>query len=392
MRVIFSACALALIPVSAFAEPVVWTGQVSLRGFDCLKEKREGIVIQGSVSLLHPDDLSPEGPVQEIIIACTSLAFEPGSQLSSISKMDIRIDGTSSGAIKIINSRGVPGKDAPPTPEIWKPFKMPNGGNVGGGGNGRDASGCAGIDDKDSDPGGDGGRGQDGQSGLLHAASPGANGSSGNTAADVYFLTRFVADGSTIEIIANGGNGGMGGLGGRGADGGDGGNGGVGGQGGDANTCHTASRGGNGGNGGNGGDGGNGGQGGNGGDGGNGGTVVVAIQEGAGNKATPPKISNTGGKGGAPGLGGEAGLGGKGGLGGGGGWGGGGDGGIFGTGIESKRPGSGGLGGGNGVDGKDGERGPMGVWGKDGQNGRIGPGFSGTLPKEGLDKLIKPSS
>ncbi len=150
MRVIFAACALALIPVSAFAEPAVWIGQVSLRGFDCLKEKRDGIVIQGPVTLLHPDDLSPDGPVQEIIIACTNLAFEPGSQLTSISKMDIRIDGTSSGAIKIVNSRGVQGRDAPPTPEIWKPFKMRNGDNAGGGANGRDASGCAGIDDRDS--------------------------------------------------------------------------------------------------------------------------------------------------------------------------------------------------------------------------------------------------
>ncbi len=34
----------------------------------------------------------------------------------------------------------------------------------------------------------------------------------------------------------------------------------------------------------------------------------------------------------------------------------------------------------------------MGVWGKDGLNGRIGSGFSGTLPKEGLDKLIKSGS
>lgn len=387
MRAYFLAGAIGMLPGVALAAPVVWEGEVSLRGYDCAREGRDGIVVKGSVTLVHPEDKAHSDPAQEINISCQSLTFEQGSELSSLSGMYIRIDGTSSGPIKLINTRGIKGKDAAPTPDIWEPRKMANGGNGSGGGNGRNATGCEKLwESRGSKPGGAGERGANGASGLLFTAPAGANGQKGNSAADITFISRFLASGTTLEILAVGGDGGAGGRGGRGADGGDGGSGGTGGNGGAASSCHTADHGGNGGNGGDGGDGGNGGPGGDGGDGGNGGNVLTAIQEGSGT-AVVPIIRNNGGRGGDPGPGGEQGLGGKGGNGGSGGYGGDGDGGIIG--LGKKGPGDPGLAGVAGKPGRPGKPGPWGQPGKDGQNGLIGKGFSGTLPAEALDKLFK---
>lgn len=363
------------------AEPVVWTGEITLRGFDCRREHRDGIIVRGAVTLMHPDDSLAEGSIKQVVVVCSALAFDPGSEIRSISSLDIRIDGTSTGAIKLVNTRGVNGNAAAQTPDIWATVKMAKGESGRSGADGRDASGCVGMDDHLSENGGNGGRGGDGISGQLYAAAKGASGQKGGTSGDVVFISRFLAAGTTVEISAIGGDGGAGGLGGRGADGGDGGDGGKGGRGGFANSCHTASGGGNGGYGGNGGDGGGGGQGGNGGDGGNGGNVIVAIMEGSASEA--PKILNHGGAGGSPGKGGEPGVGGDRGHGG-----------VGGSGgdVASSAPFGSGAPRASGAPGLDGAAsqnvGALGVWGLDGSHGRIGQGFTGTLPQNQLDKLF----
>ncbi|CAN7504872.1 hypothetical protein [Neorhizobium tomejilense] len=302
--------AIILVPTGAHAEPAVWSGEIPLDGgYDCKLANAEGIVVRGNAVLVNPNDSLTNGIVLKISIQCPSLVFEPGSELRSISALDIRIGGTSSGPILIRNTRGYNGLDASPTRDIWASRKMRNGEPGRSGTNGQDARGCL-FNDRQSSTGQNGQSGQAGESGRLFVASAGANGENGGTGGDITFVSRFLAPGSTLTIISNGGAGGDGGRGGRGADGGDGGNGGNGGKGGSANDCHSASRGGNGGNGGNGGDGGDGGPGGHGGHGGNGGDALVLIQSVVPSNFVP-NISTLGGVPGLGGLGGEEGRGGR---------------------------------------------------------------------------------
>lgn len=172
MRAKVIALTMTLVPAPAFAEPIVWSGEIRLSGYDCKVAHRDGIVVRGAVLLIHPDDATPAGPIKEIGIRCPSLVFEAGSELQSISALDIRIDGTSSGDIRISNIRGYNGDDAPLTPEIWAPLKMRNGDNGVPGGNGNSARGCLGIDERRSSPGGHGQNGQPGTSGCYTLLRP----------------------------------------------------------------------------------------------------------------------------------------------------------------------------------------------------------------------------
>lgn len=373
----------------ASAEQVVWTGDINLDTpfFECSDGGHSGINVVGRVNLVYSNDLDPTlYPAPKITIRCETLSFAEGSELSTASSLDFRISGVTSGQVRIINTRGFDGADAPETPEIWAPRKMQNGDPGENKGKGRNASGCL-VGDHGSSRGDTGGEGKPGDDGKIFVAPKGAEGLPGNPAGNVALTSRNFAEGTTVYIEAIGGNGGAGGRGGRGADGGDGGKGGRGGDGGNANECHSASRGGNGGRGGDGGDGGNGGPGGNGGRGGNGGNITLALQEGSGNYPVHD-LQNNGGIGGDPGLGGERGEGGAGGLGGDPGHGGGGKGGIFGSDLNRKKSGPGGSAGDPGDPGNPGQVGPLGLPGEDGDPGRIGKGFTGTLPQEIIDQLL----
>lgn len=371
------------------AQPVVWTGDVTLETpfFECSEGGHSGIRVVGQTNLVFSNDLDPTvQPAPKVTIRCGTLSFDEGAELTTISSLDIRISDITSGPVRIINTRGIDGPDAPPTPDIWALRKMQNGSKGDDRGKGRSASGCL-IGDHGSSSGATGGQGKPGEDGKKFKAPKGADGSPGNPAGNIALTSRNFAEGTTVYIEAIGGDGGAGGRGGRGADGGDGGKGGRGGDGGNANECHSASRGGNGGRGGDGGDGGNGGPGGNGGRGGNGGNITLALQEGSGHYPIHD-LQNNGGLGGDPGLGGERGEGGAGGLGGDPGHGGSGKGGIFGTDLNRKKSGPGGSAGDPGTPGDPGQEGPLGIPGEDGDPGRIGKGFSGTLPQEIIDQLL----
>jgi len=381
---IFLVCLLSAVPSMSVAQNVTWSGQVQTDGYDCKLANKAEIVVDGPVTLLHPMDKDAHANPRDITIDCEKLTFKPGSSLSSMSNLDIRISGLTTGPVRIISTRNVRGDDAKPTPEIWGVRKLMDGGPVGEGRHGDNAN-CNPLDSHTSEGGWTGPRGNDGETGLHYAAPKGESGRSGTTSADVVLLSGSFGPGTTIEVTAIGGDGGAGGRGGRGANGGDGGTGGVGGHGGDGCETRDGSNGGTGGRGGDGGDGGNGGPGGDGGDGGNGGSVTVGLLEGAG-PAPTPKITNRGGTGGDPGLGGERGEGGKKGVGGPGGCGG------SGSKLGFGRPGDCAGKGQEGLDGRPGLPGPIGQRGKDGQKGRIGSGFVGTLPKEAFEKLIKRGS
>ena len=375
------------------ADDQKWTGTLERDFVDCNNESVDRIIISGAVLLVHPQDKDLSKDAKKISIFCPGLIFEEGSSLSTISFLDIRISDTTSGPVKILNTRGVRGSDgsnppysgADPNADIWALRKMPKAPDGGGAGNGDNARGCVLIDDQDSSPGGRGGNGIAGQTGANQPATGGEPGKNGTSAGDVVLISRKFAEGTTIDISASGGSGGAGGLGGRGTDGGEGGDGGHGGKGGNSSKCHLASRGGDGGTGGNGGDGGNGGAGGDGGNAGNGGRVTVLKEDGG--PAPAPVIANFGGTGGEPGLGGEQGRGGKGGQGGAFGYGGDSSGGVFGK-IDRKGEGGQGNNGEWGKVGMDGQPGPIGQRGKDGQNGEIGRGLTGSITGDQIKDLL----
>jgi hypothetical protein len=211
---------------SAFAIDQKWAGTKQLQSFSCSIEKVDKIIISGAVKLNHPKDMDPFQSASTINIDCANLTLEQGSSLSSISSIDIRIDDTTSGPVKIVSTRGVKGADgpsskdpkAPASDDIWAFRKMQNGPKGPDGGGGRDAKKCIEVS-HGSDPGGRGTDGTPGQSGLLFKAPKGPSGKNGAPASDITFITRRFAPGSTVELSALGGQGGTGGRGGRGADG-----------------------------------------------------------------------------------------------------------------------------------------------------------------------------
>jgi hypothetical protein len=368
------ACGVLLCSTTALAAPawqptgksIRWTSQtVTTEKFDCSKAGGDGIVVSGTVRVVHPNP-SASDP-QTISIDCDNLRFEDSAEIVTVENLKIRIFKQIAGPVRLLNVRGTKGPDATPTPELWEVRKARSGGNGGSGGSGRDAETSL-KGDWSAEDGGGGHRGENGEHGKN--GTTGAHGSGGQFAGKLLLKvgTEGFADGSGVFMSAPGGAGGVGGKGERGVDGGDGGRGGNGGKGGNANPIHGAGSGGNGGNGGDGGDGGNGGQGGNGGPGGNGGDVWLYMLHGGG-QPVDSELEAPGGKGGAPGEGGDPGLGGAGG-----------DGGSAGCGGSGSRAGGwqfhgdGGCGtdGVRGRRGRDGRKGPPGVWGEDGKPGHIG--------------------
>jgi hypothetical protein len=364
----------------AQAQVIAWTGQVTVESglFDCAAVGAQEIVVQGDVNLRHPRDVDVFGPGETIRVRCERLVFRPGSSLTSVSSLEMRISGAVSGPVQIRGERGAAGANADPTPDIWASRTGARGNDGRSGSNGRNALSSSwdyplGRNADSGGSGDNGGRGADGARG-----STGAHGSHGANGNHIRIFAGDFGPGTTVSITTRGGAGGLGGRGGRGENGGDGGTGGAGGEGGDGDPPNRkGARGGNGGNGGDGGRGGNGGQGGDGGNGGRGGDVIVGLRDGGAPPAEAPTIDVEGGRGGDPGRGGEQGTGGFGGQPGPGGDGGDGDRFVWGIGG-----GAGGRAGAPGRRGQDGLPGPMGTPGKDGERGRIGDGRWGVLPTE----------
>lgn len=364
------AAALSLTPTATFAAPawapdskaLRWAdgAQITLETFDCKREGHSGIVIQGSVTLVHPN--ASDESAQMIRIICPFVAFQEGAQVLSKEFVNIKVLNQISGPVRLVSIRGEPGEAATPSPEIWAISKKPKSdtGTTGyNGGNARtDLKG-----DWSAEPGGDGGRGIAGLRGDNGAT--GNPGRAGKNASSLQLRAADFADGSTVTMLAVGGKGGKGGKGGRGEDGGDGGTGGAGGKGGNGNCCHSGKSGGNGGAGGDGGDGGDGGAGGVGGPGGNGADIFLIMQEGA-QAPADFELSALGGAGGDGGEGGDFGMGGSGGHGGEAGCGG--SGGRF---IWKTGGGSCGTDGVKGADGRPGKKGPPGAHGADGRPGNV---------------------
>lgn len=379
------------LPEEGNSKEVTWSGKKEITEFDCLSQGVDRIVVQGKLNLVHPEDTDVYNKPSKIRIICEEMHFNEGSELTSISTIDIRIDGTASGQILIKGTRGVKGDNGVTPPGHLSRRKAGNGPNGGPGANGQDAR-CRmrglKFDNRGSTRGGrgiDGGTGQQGGRGAG-----GAHGRPGVDGANVIFIVRRFAPGTTVRVHADGGNGGRGDKGGRGIDGGDGGIGGPGGRGGSASSCRSASNGGDGGNGGTGGNGGDGGPGGNGGNGGDGGDVYVVWQEGGLNGATT-LIFNDGGLGGQPGPGGEPGQGGRGGEHGSAGCGGSGSSGVFGS-IDRKGGGKCAGIGRVGRDGQPGQPGPPGTPGEDGKKGRTKEPVEGSAPIDKLNELINSPS
>lgn len=340
------------------------TGTMTISEFDCAASGVQLLLIDGIVDLRHPI-LDGEGP-PVITITCPLMRFAAKSEIRVNAPLKIKIFEEASGPIRIINTNGEKGIDAPQTPEIWEARAARSGNDAGGGGNGRDAETNL-RGNWSAERGGDGGNGENGEHGAY--GSSGASGSVGTKGGNISLRVADVAPGTSIYLRADGGEGGRGGKGGRGVDGGKGGNGGPGGEGGDGNAIHDGKSGGNGGNGGDGGNGGNGGTGGNGGHGGAGGNVYFYWLQGA-RPAFDIDLLSDGGDGGIPGEGGDPGLGGKGGTRANAGCGG--DRGGFGTVIQTTSGGSCGTDGHPGVDGNDGKKGPPGVFGQEGPPGPHG--------------------
>jgi hypothetical protein len=331
---------------------------VTIDGLDCAKSGYSGLVVGGTVTLVHPK-AHPDAS-QTIRLLCPYVQFRNGAQLRTKEALDVKITVQVAGPVKITNTRGEKGEDAAVEKEIWEVTKKPKARDGNPGGNGNNAR----TDFKGDWDADEGGRGNDGDPGARgENGRIGNPGRAGKSAARIHVRVADFADQSTIVLQANGGNGGTGGKGGRGQNGGDGGAGGTGGRGGNGNAVHNGASGGNGGNGGNGGDGGDGGQGGQGGPGGNGADVIVFLLK----SAQPPEdldLSAEGGYGGGGGEGGDYGMEGRGGGGGQAGCGG--DGGKF---LWKTGGGSCGTNGVKGRDGVRGKKGPPGAFGTDGSPG-----------------------
>jgi hypothetical protein len=346
---------------------VVWgqngiNSEISIIDIDYKKigSEFDKLIIQGTVKLLHPEDLNFSDKPKTISIKCFNLIFENNAELVSPSNLEIQVDNIVQGNANISSVRGIPGINGSlPPPQLPKLADSPSGGN---GPPGKDA-----IEDgflkpgrgaSSGDNGGNGGRGVDGQHGQH-----GQNGGNGGDASSITFRVRkgFFSGNDSLAIKTNGGVGANGGDGQRGQDGSNGGNGGNGGSGGKGDGTRGAADGGHGGNGGDGGNGGNGGDGGNGGNGGDGGQIFVDIR----GKIIPfsTKFECLGGNGGRGGLGGIPGLGGTGG--------GRGEGGKGGTahGVFDGDDKNSGNDGHPGIKGNDGHKGKDGRWGNDGIRG-----------------------
>lgn len=329
---------------------------------DCEAQGHSGLVIEGIVTITHPRANSDKA--EKIEITCPFILFREGAELQSKDELFIKVPIQISGPVRIVSTRGEAGKPALETPEIWEIRKKPKAGTGGDGRNGDRARTNLGgdWDAEDGGVGGTGGQGHDGDDGRV--GNPGLG---GLTASRIQLTVGDFADGSTLEMHADGGNGGPGGKGGRGEDGGDGGVGGQGGRGGDGNELHDGNTGGNGGRGGDGGDGGDGGAGGVGGPGGNGADVWLFMVNGSQSPAGIDMTAN-GGSGGVGGEGGDPGMEGVGGKGGPPGCGG--SGGRF-VGIRVNRDGSCATSGSDGANGVPGQKGPPGAFGVRGSNGNI---------------------
>ena len=333
---------------------------VTLDTLDCVSAGYTGIVVTGTVTLVHPHPDSDQA--QQITLRCPYIVFTPSSQILTKEELHLRVSEQAVGDIKIINTRGENGADADLNEAILARRKQVPETDGKNGPNGRDAR----TDikgDWSAERGDNGERGKDGPKGENGVK--GEPGHGGKSAAQIYVRIANFADGSTITMRAIGGKGGTGGKGGRGEDGGDGGKGGNGGAGGDGNAVHPGDSGGDGGDGGDGGRGGNGGEGGPGGPGGNGADTWLWTLEGG----VPPDdidARSDGGRGGRSGEGGTYGIEGNGVRGGAPGCGG--SGGTF---ISIWHTGSGSCGtnGHPGKTGANGTQGPPGVWGLDGSPG-----------------------
>lgn len=199
----FALMVIAIFSTPTHAASLVWKGDLTLTGLDCIREKVDGVVISGAVTLHHPSDPDAFGPIQTIIIRCANLVFDTGSSLSSISSMDIRVSELTSGPVKIINTRGVKGRD------------IDNGEAMDRGRH------CVG---REYYHWGQRGHGEPGFSGV--------------DGGDVTLISKAFAPETTITLISTGGDGGSGGV---GHDSGNGGNGGPGGNGGNITVASLAS-------------------------------------------------------------------------------------------------------------------------------------------------------
>lgn len=386
-------------PLAVAAEELTLTDQkITTDFFSCEDQGIDRLVLSGSVEFEHTQNEEPFSPLdndKEILIKCEAIHFEDQSRIVSRSNLRFIVDGTLSGSVHVVSSRGFTGYDAPSRRiEDLSKHKAANGTIGLGGKNGENASSPP-DHDHDGTRGQNGFMGNPGEHGV-----PGTNGLTGSTGADagnIHITTNSVAEGTTVELVTRGGDGGAGGRGGRGEDGGIGGQGGQGGKGGDASITHTAERGGDGGQGGQGGAGGNGGPGGNGGEGGQGGLAFFYIVEEGGRLAEAGTFDVSGGLGGFPGIGGAPGLGGDGGPGGAPGLGGfpddldiltvvtmGTHRLIVGDDLEIEIHGEGDLGkvGEIGPRGPDGRPGPIGEWGAAGRRGQGGELFQGVVSLE----------
>ena len=340
---------------------------VSLRSLDCSAEGKDGLTVNGTVRLLHPDDAGQDSGFPKITIVCDHIRFAPGAVLLVQPSLHLKATGTAGGTVQLVSSRGEPGDTAPDRPVDFR--RGQDGAAGGSGGNGGDAEthcNLSDCEDRGAERGGGGTGGGNGEHGRNGGDADAGRG--GRSASQITLWVGTFEPGASVLIKSIGGSGGKGGKGGRGWDGGNGGAGGRGGRGGDGNLLHPGKSGGNGGDGGDGGHGGDGGRGGDGGNGGSGGNIGLYVLSG-GSEPAEFNFVLDGGSGGAPGIGGDPGLGGPGGSGGKAGCGG--NGGSF-VSLSTNSDGSCGTDGRAGRDGEDGKSGPPGVWGKDGEKGKYG--------------------
>src|ERR1700722_15998706 len=117
---------------------------ITVDSLDCVKSGYSGLVVAGTVTLVysHPNALAP----QSIRLLCPYILFRTGAQILTREMIDFKISAQAVGPVKIINTRGDDGADAPVddaakkrSDEIWKITKEPKAPNGGTGGNGRNA-------------------------------------------------------------------------------------------------------------------------------------------------------------------------------------------------------------------------------------------------------------
>src|ERR1700733_8957610 len=84
---------------------------ITVDSLDCVKSGYSGLVVAGTVTLTHPhpNTLAP----QDIRLACPYVLFRTGAQLLTTEMIELTISVQAIGPLKIINTRGEDGADAP---------------------------------------------------------------------------------------------------------------------------------------------------------------------------------------------------------------------------------------------------------------------------------------